>query len=251
MAFSSTVEQWRAVLEPRRNGIPIAFLLAWLSRESGGNPCSTGFTLPTKFEAGIGQLMFTSKHTATGDIMDAVRQGVSLRTLRAPCSAHNGTVGSGGRQLRPLTDDEKAANVDSFLADVEENRRDAQRRLDAAGIEWPEETQDFWMAVKLEHALPGAAVAFYGPAAKADRATTFADFVAFVTSLSADAYNAHARAAGIESAMRPFFGKGIANALANAQKTGAGVGITILERFGALAVPLLVILGASLGVGGS
>lgn len=219
--FASGVEQWRAVLDAQRadadGKIPLRFLLQWLTQESGGNPCSTGFTGAQdpvdklyKFEAGIGQQYFEAP---TRDALDTkTANGVMLKTLRAACSAQH--------QTRPLTVAEKAANVQAFLGDVRRFRALARKQIAVAGLSWPESGDDFWRAVKLEHALPCVAKSFLGPAAQ-HGVTTFAGLVAFVNGLDVPTYIAMTKAAGCWPAMQRFYGHGVVNALANSAKCGA------------------------------
>jgi hypothetical protein len=234
--FGPLVEQWRAVLDERRGDIPIEFLLSWLAHESGGNPCSTGFVGPVKFEAGIGQQFFGSPNATTFG-------GVTLPQLRVGCSGQTLT--------RALTDDEKEPHLVAFLGEVENNRSKANQQLDAAGINWPEEAEDFWMAVKLVHALPCIPLSFYKPAAEAGRARNFVEFEAFVNGLSRADYTKFTTASGCGAGMAPFFGEGTRRAIANARKVGAGAGISILESFGTLGVVALLVIASQFFVGGS
>lgn len=217
--FSPSVEFWRQTLEALRNGVPLVFLLSWLQKESRGNACSTGFTGKQdpldgkfKYEAGIGQQYFEAATRAALD--DVMVHGVSLRALRAPCS--------GQTQTRPLTSDEKAANVRAFLGDVAKFRATSHVQLASAGINWPESTDDFWMMVKLQHGLPCAPSSFLKAAAVADQARSFAQFKAFVNGLSRERYTELTTAAGCGTSMARYFGHGVANAMNNSEEVGRG-----------------------------
>ncbi len=221
MTFAPGVEQWRDVLEQQRSGEPLHFLMQWLARESGGRPCAVGFRGAQdpvdklfKFEAGIGQQFFEAKTRAELD--NTMVNGVPLRILRAACE------GNTERQLRPLTDEEKVANVQAFLGDVRKFRARAHAQLAHAGIDWPESSDDFWMLVKLQHALPCVASSFLTPAAHTGQAGSYKQFKAFVNNLDHATYTALTTASGCGPAMARFYGHGTANALDNAEIVGRG-----------------------------
>jgi hypothetical protein len=242
--FNALVESWRPVMEERRGDVPIEFLLSWLAHESGGNACSTGFAgqqFPDgqfKFEAGIGQAFFQA---STREALNSKTTfgGVTLAELRVGCNGQTLT--------RPLTADEKEPHVVAFLGEVNSQRAKTRDQLDAAGISWPEETEDFWMAVKLQHNLPCIPLSFFKPAAAAGKADSFAQFESFVNGLSRADYTKHTTAGRCAAGMAGFFGAGTANALAKAKKVGAGAGISILESFGGpIAVVALLLLASQL-----
>lgn len=148
--FSSSVEAWRPLLERYRGDIPIGFLLAWLSKESGGNPCSW----TSLREAGIFQLM-------AGDNQNIA--GVTEPQLRASC------IGETQQSARNLTTAEAELQVASGMQYVRWARDQARKKLAAAGANWSENSTDFWKIVKLVHAYPAyinpwlaAATAKYG-----------------------------------------------------------------------------------------
>jgi len=130
-----TLNDWRPLLVKHGEGLPIDFLLAWIRHESAGNPCSTGIA---NVEAGI----FQTFHP------DDDRFGLTFAQLRASCVVGKQTA------ARALTDDEADAQVRHGLAYVRAARDVARKQLAGVGADWPESSADFWMLVKLRHALP-------------------------------------------------------------------------------------------------
>lgn len=149
-SWPASVEQWRPLLQKYAGGIPIEFLLAWISRESGGNPCS----YTTLHEAGIWQLM-PPDNTA--------RAGTTEAALRAYC------VGSTQQAARPLTQDELDEQVRSGIQYI-----NYARQLAHSVVPWSESNPDFWKMVKMVHVAP-ARVTAYGPGS-----ISWADFVSRV-----------------------------------------------------------------------
>lgn len=146
--FPAMVEYWRGPLTPYASDLPMDFLLAWIQRESGGNPCS----YTTLRESGIFQLM-PPDNTNTG--------GTTEAALRAACS------GSSQSMARQLTDAEIDEQVRSGIQYVQAMRAAAHRKLDAAGVPWGEDTADFWKIVKLQHAYPGPTATWLNAATQA------------------------------------------------------------------------------------
>jgi hypothetical protein len=131
-----SVEQWRDLVSQMAGDIPVDFLMAWIACESGGNPCS----YTSLGESGIFQLM-PPDNTNTA--------GTTVAALRAMC------IGATQKASRAATDDEKYEQVRSGIQYVNAMRAAAHRKLDAAGVDWPETSGDFWRFVKLQHAYPG------------------------------------------------------------------------------------------------
>jgi hypothetical protein len=138
MAFAPQVEQWRPLLSRFGSDLPTNFLLAWLAKESGGNPCAVGI-------AGVEAGLFQTFHPEDD------RFGASFDQLRAACS--------GGSQslARALTPDEAALQVLSGTNLVRSFRNTARAQLAQVGGRWGEGSTDFWSLVKLQHALPAVA----------------------------------------------------------------------------------------------
>jgi len=144
--FPASVMRWLPLLEKHAGTIPIPFLLAYIQKESNGNPCS----YTTLRESGIFQLM--PPHNT--------REGLtSEEALRVAC------VGSSQRASRPLTEAEAEEQVASGLRYVNVTRAYARKYVD-----WPETSADFWRMVKMVHVAP-ARVRQYAPGAK-----TWAEF---------------------------------------------------------------------------
>jgi hypothetical protein len=122
------------------------YWLAWIKRESGGNPCS----YTSLRESGLFQLM-PPDNTARGGTTEAL--------LRAACAA-------GQTQSRPLTDAEVREQMVSFSRYLAYITDRAREKLAAAGVTWSESSPDFWKMVKFQHTLP-APTATWLAAAKA------------------------------------------------------------------------------------
>jgi hypothetical protein len=133
--FKESAEQWRTLFEQLAPDLPTDFLIAWLDKESGGNPCSLGMTDPNKFEAGIFQTMHPNDD----------KFGATAAELRTGCNGQ-------------LIEDPSLVNYDlqasHGLNFVRAKVAAAQTHLFAAGVQWDQSSSDFWKAVKQEHALP-------------------------------------------------------------------------------------------------
>lgn len=213
---SPGVLYWKDELQKQAPDVPIGFLLSWLTHESAGNPCATGFAgekAPDgwyKFEAGIGQQYFQAK-TPDELMLKTTYGGVSLAMLRAPCV--------GQKQTRPLSPEERAANVKAFLGEVFKNRDSVRGLMSKAGVSWSEDSKDFWAMVKLFHNLPCIPLSFFVPAAQAGHARSYPDFSAWAIQLPWKEYQQFTTTSGCGQAMIPFFGK-IAHHLSAAKKIG-------------------------------
>ena len=148
-SWPESVDQWRDLVNKYAGGIPVDFLLAWISRESAGNPCS----YTSLHESGIFQLM-PPDNTNQG--------GTTEAALRAAC------VGSTQTLARPLTDDENDEQVRSGVQYVNYARGVVHTVLP----DWDESDPDFWRMVKMVHVAP-ARVLQYGPGS-----SSWSDFVA-------------------------------------------------------------------------
>jgi len=135
MAFKSSVEAWRELVTANARGLPVEFLLAWISYESGGNPASLGAIT----EVGIFQI----------DMQDGPRFGGDVNTLH-----RNFAPASSGTATRALTAAEKLLQVTSGIAMVAAYRDASRTKLKAVGADWPEGSSDFWCLVKMHHGLP-------------------------------------------------------------------------------------------------
>lgn len=145
-AFEPAVEQWRDRVSAAADDLPVDFLLAWIKRESGGNVCS----YTSYGESGIFQLM-------PGDNMN--QGGTTEARLRPACSGQSMT--------RAFTSDELDEQVRSGIQYIKVMRDAARRKLAAAGVNWSEDSADFWRVVKLQHAYPGPTAAWLAGATAA------------------------------------------------------------------------------------
>ncbi|HZJ67683.1 MAG TPA: hypothetical protein VFD36_29470 [Kofleriaceae bacterium] len=134
MSFPPQVEQWRSFFRRLAPDLPTDFLLAWLAKESGGNPCALGIP---GVEAGI----FQTFHPADD------RFGATFAQLRAPC-------GTGQSLARAMSSDEAELQARAGANFVRGKVADAKRHLAAVGWNLSTSSADFWNAVKQEHALP-------------------------------------------------------------------------------------------------
>lgn len=147
--WSAYVEQWRPLLQKYAGGIPIDFLLAWISRESAGNACSY-----TKYrEAGIFQLM-PPDNTNRGSTTEAALTAACSPTALASCLAGNG--GCDTLPARALTADEMDEQVRSGVQYVNYARSMIHVLMPALS----ESDPDFWRMVKMVHVLPGRVTQF-------------------------------------------------------------------------------------------
>lgn len=153
MTFPASVMLWADPLQKYAGlgGLPggLPFLLAWIQRESAGDPCS----YTSLRESGIFQLM-PPDNTNTA--------GTTEAELRSMCS------GGSHSQTRPMTDDEIRIQVESGLRYVRAMRDRAHRKLAAAGVDWDDESNpDFWKVVKLQHAYPAPTASWLATATQA------------------------------------------------------------------------------------
>ncbi len=132
LPFKASAEQWRSRFVDIAPDIPQDFLIAWLNNESGGNPCSLGIP---GVEAGI----FQTYHPADD------RYGATFAQLRQGCS--------GSTLVDPSAVDYEL-QARHGINYVRGKIAAAQTHLFAAGVNWPMDSSDFWIAVKQEHALP-------------------------------------------------------------------------------------------------
>lgn len=140
LLFPASVQRWSSLVQQYAGSIPLPFLLAWIQKESAGNPCS----YTSLHESGIWQLMPPGNTNVAGTTEAA---------LRAAC------VGATQTASRPLTADEATHQVKSGLQYVNW-AKDYARQY----VNWPESNPDFWKMVKMVHVAP-ARVKEYAPGA--------------------------------------------------------------------------------------
>jgi hypothetical protein len=135
------VQSWLPLVSRLAGDIPVAFVQAWNTRESGGNPCAFGNANATgpdgnPREMGLGQLYNPDDFKALG---------INATSWRSYCQAGTQTV------TRNLTSDECTSQVNGLLGLIKRCRTAARQ----CNPGWSETSADFWRLVKLNHALPG------------------------------------------------------------------------------------------------
>jgi hypothetical protein len=130
MAFSDSVEQWRAIQDQFSGEVPTDYALDWMRSESGGNRCnvttSAGFP-----EVGLFQL----------DPGNANMAGVTQDQLLVGCQ--------NGRDVSGSADDRLLA-VSSGVDYIKALKSRTHAQLQAVGVDWDEGTADFWAAVRVQ-----------------------------------------------------------------------------------------------------
>ncbi len=131
------VESWRPLVTEMAGDIPVGVLMRWITKESGGNPCSTGKIVNgASIENGIFQLYSPDDdHIAT------------------PAQLH-GNFCNGQTCTRDLTLEEARIQVASGIGYVRACRENIRAALHQAGLAWDEDSADFWTMVKMRHVLP-------------------------------------------------------------------------------------------------
>ncbi len=201
MSFPPQVEQWRARFRRFGSDLPENFLLGWLAKESGGNPCAVGIP---GVEAGI----FQTYHPNDD------KYGATFAQLRAACS--------GGSQslARALTSDEADLQARSGLGLVRSFKNTARAQLAQVGARWGEGSTDFWTMVKLQHALPAVAGLLPTVAAKLGRAPrSFAEFHQQVSAIPASSLPAALQRFANSASVRGLPNR-MEDAIANAEEVG-------------------------------
>lgn len=168
------------------------FLRRWITRESGGNPCSIGMW-GGPWEAGLGQIYFAKEYQQG----DKVR-GVTMAELRVGCGD-----GSSQRLTRALTDEEKRPHVTSLVAEA----REFIAKAITSAPEWSDEDQ--LCLAKLWHGLPAFASMAPGGFGSWD------EFRAWMESLTRDEMTERNAGAG------RFYSK-LTDLMNNAQSVGRG-----------------------------
>lgn len=161
----SQTRSWLPVVRPlaAAYGIPVAFVLAWIQHESGGNPCAVGFPGEVDrngqpLETGILQLMSPDDIRLADTTVTEMRANCSANihfpglTRHSPKAAICAARLAEEKPARPLTADEMnkhAAKSVGYLAAV-------ARIVDASfarhGVSWPRTSIDYWTMVKAYHA---------------------------------------------------------------------------------------------------
>jgi hypothetical protein len=140
----------------------LAFVVAWMSFESGGNPCAIGVLGQTSAdgsnnlprELGLGQLYNPD---------DCRTAGIDPSTLRAYSSGYAGNPSLVRGTAEYAADRKRAESVARALTSEEEEDQvrytllwkiqQCATKADSIGVSWA--TSDWWKLVKAPHALPG------------------------------------------------------------------------------------------------
>ena len=124
-----SVAAWRVYVEPFASavGLPIAFVLRWITVESGGNPCAVGSATAKGPDGNPQELSLGQLYNPD----DLRRLGVTGDQLRAGCSRT-----SVQRLTRELTEDEKTTHARATVQLITHCRDQADAVLAAAGADW-------------------------------------------------------------------------------------------------------------------
>ncbi len=153
---------WGIVMFPyaAQHAVPLAFALAAIAEESGGNPCAIGN--PEGYGPdGNPREMGIYQFYNPDDLKLLKLTGAGLRTY---CSAERVTyktkdgrtvLGPSQRVSRLLTAAEVTEQANATIDKIVQSRSYAAHYTAASGIAWPFDGVDFWRLVKLVHGLPG------------------------------------------------------------------------------------------------
>lgn len=166
---SVTPTGWGVELDTMRGSIPLDFLLRWMQRESGGNPCSLGRNDSVGIEAGIGQVFFSPPTQRL--------YGVTSADLRTYCD--------GQTQTRELTADERMQQAQSFVGMAGQYIVRAKQVTDKHDVYWSP-TDDLLCLAKLNHALPILLGVYFDAAASQWQHITWNSYRGFLDGLSRD-----------------------------------------------------------------
>lgn len=142
--FNQSVEDWRPDVRKQMGSKPIDFLMAWIQKESNGNPCSW-----TRLaEAGISQLM-------QGDNIAQGGTTIEDQHPSPPCAPGVQTTA----YRSSLTDAQAYEQVRAFMQYVDYAITRVDYFLGQAGYAnqpgWTNKDWSYWAMVKQYHALPG------------------------------------------------------------------------------------------------
>jgi hypothetical protein len=138
--FDPLVERWRPEITRRAQafGMPVDGILQWLQIESRGDMCAPG----SAHELGIFQLNFP----------DDAKYGATLDGLRSICQRSAGRKNPS--DLSWMTPADLEMEVGAGIRKIVDARDQVRRVFAASGVTWPENSYDFWSAVKQIHATP-------------------------------------------------------------------------------------------------
>lgn len=142
--FPASVMAWSDLVDAYRNGVPLNFLLAWIWKESNGNPCS----YTSLHESGIYQLMAGDNLNTAGTTEAAIHPV-------PPCSPGVQTTA----YYSSLNDDQRLEQVKSGMRYIEAMRQKTAQQLATYGYDWDETMPSFWQMVKMQHVAPAVITA--------------------------------------------------------------------------------------------
>ena len=145
-----SAEDWRPLAETMAGDIPIDFIIAWIDKESGGNPCNRT-TDPLLFEVGIGQFC------TAGDCADNLTMAATTSAAQhpvPPCIPGANSYAT----YASLSPSQQTDQMQALVTYIKNARNRVDDYLSSAGTIWIDNGEDYWKLVKMVHALPHAIV---------------------------------------------------------------------------------------------
>ena len=174
VAFNASVEAWRSDVEAQMGTKPENFLLAWIQKESNGNPCSW----TSLQEAGIFQLM-------AGDNITQGGTTIALQHPVPPCTANAQTTA----YRSSLTDDQAYEQVRAGMQYIDYCIALVDKYLGMYGYAgqpgWTNNDWSYWAMVKMVHVSPAKIPAMLqaGTAGAGGIPTDWDDMMQYVTGI--------------------------------------------------------------------
>ena len=165
----ASVEEWIPLVEKLSPGfgvdlktarpiIPTSFVRAWLTKESGGNPCAVGNPWENfdqgPFESGPFQFMYPHDIRQAGTTVPAMRANCAMPVPSFPGLSKASSkaeklqaLQAAQKQARPLTDAERLQHVLAGLTYI----ANTMKLVDATGVGWSKTDPGYWALVKAHH----------------------------------------------------------------------------------------------------